>query len=293
MGQPHGIEGKVVRRTSTWTWMSLGVFLYIFFAMIGVTVVSERIESKRQTPLDAPNVAKTSHRPYTLSPVFNSPSRVVATRTLFPYSVIPGGVESARELKNALAHDAVAADHYQGFDLAKAHLVRLDHDRALYVSYRLSDRVYWTKNRLTLHKGETLITDGTNEARTRCGNRVSDLAVGPASGAEPSEQSLEALPAPELLADNAVPFEIPPAVPGVPNSPASSPPASPPSTGSPIIIPPPIFPIVGGGPLPTPAPPGPPIPSIPEPGTLPLLLAGLLVLGLLGRVALTPQKRRA
>jgi hypothetical protein len=344
VGQPHGIEGKVVRRISTWTWISSGVFLYIFFAMIGITVISERIGSKRPTPLYALNVAKTSHRPYTLSPVFNLPSIVLSTRTLFPYSVIPGGVESAGELKNALAHDAVAADHYQGFDLAKAHVVRLDHDRALYVSYRLSDRVYWTKNRLTLHRGETLITDGTNEARTRCGNRVSDLAVGPASGAEPSEQALEALPAPELLADNAVPFEIAPTSPGVPTSLAGSPPEPPSSSARPTIIPSPVFPVVGGGPSPTPATPGSPISPVapppvapppvapppvapppvapppvvlpppvgppppvvllppvgppppvntPEPGTLPLLLTGILALGLLGRIALIGQKRKA
>jgi PEP-CTERM motif len=201
------------------------------------------------------------------------PSPAVVGRTLYPYSVIPGGVESAAELKSAIAHDPVVARHYAGFDVAKTHVIRLDQDRMEYVSYRLGDRVFWTNRELTIRKGETLITDGTHEARTRCGNRLSENAVGPTSAAQPSAQALNSPPAapPELFAGNYLPAEIPdgrlPLLPMGGNTP-----------GGPVgtIIPPAYFPYVGGGPPGTPlTPPVPPPVNTPEPASILLLAAGL------------------
>jgi hypothetical protein len=95
--------------------------------------------------------------------------------TLYPYSVIPGGAEDVAELRSAVARDPVVAEHYAGFDLGHARLVRLDDDRQAYVSYRLGDHVFWTSRKLTLHKGETVFTDGNHTARTRCGNLVAEI----------------------------------------------------------------------------------------------------------------------
>lgn len=107
------------------------------------------------------------------------------TRPVYPYSVVPGGVEDARELKWVAEHDPIVAAHYAGFDYDHARVVRLALARTVYVSYRIGNHIYWTHKRLTLHKGEKVITDGRITARTRCANRVEELPVQAALGAEP------------------------------------------------------------------------------------------------------------
>jgi PEP-CTERM motif len=202
-----------------------------------------------------------------------------SARAIYPYSVIPGGVESAAELRNSITHDAVVAEHYQGFAVERARVVRLSEDRALYVSYRLGNRVFWSKKRFTLLKGETVITDGEHMVRTRCGNRVAEAPAGPVLAAEPT---FEAEPAevaqtlaggPGLLGAPFAPGDvplIPPPVSGIP--PASG------SPGGGIFFPP-GTPIVGGGPPSHGTPPilpiVPPPVTTPEPGTLFMLATGL------------------
>jgi hypothetical protein len=208
-------------------------------------------------------------------------------RRLYPYSVIPGGVENAQELRNALASDPLVAEHYANFDLSHAHVVRLTRDREVYVSYRLGDRIYWTKKRLLLRAGETVITDGKHEARTRCGNRISETPAQPVSQKEPASAAMDTPPTFGQYADNTgapplLPFSpssVDPIGPSLPSM--AQPPSSPPVT----VIPPPYFPIVGGGPPTFPGVIPPPLPTpttpiaTPEPGALSLLLLGLLVLG--------------
>lgn len=99
---------------------------------------------------------------------------VRSLRPVYPYSVIPGGVYSPRELQFADSKDTVVKQHYADFDLKNAKLVTLTDDHYQYVSYRVKDQVYWTKKRLRIPKGELLVTDGKNFARTRCGNRLSE-----------------------------------------------------------------------------------------------------------------------
>jgi hypothetical protein len=108
-------------------------------------------------------------------PATEGPSAMVrALRPNYPYSVVAGGVYSPAELKFAHGRDRVVQLHYADFDLAHAHLVTLTDDRLQYVSYRVKDKVYWTKNQLRIPRGELLLTDGIHFARTRCGNRLSD-----------------------------------------------------------------------------------------------------------------------
>jgi PEP-CTERM motif len=114
-----------------------------------------------------------------------------SSRPVYPYSVVPGGVEDAKELKWVAEHDPVVAAHYAGFDYAHAQIVRLTLARTVYVSYRIGNRIYWTRRRVTLHKGEKLITDGRITARTRCANRVEEKAQQQASPVEPPAEKFE------------------------------------------------------------------------------------------------------
>jgi hypothetical protein len=116
-------------------------------------------------------------------------------RRIYPYSIIRGGIESVEELKRAVQLDPVTADHFSGFDLTQARIVRLPVEKAVFVSYRVKDKVYWTHKRIKLARGERLITDGSNSARTRCGNRISETPTGISLG--PREPSPEVLDTPE------------------------------------------------------------------------------------------------
>jgi hypothetical protein len=212
-------------------------------------------------------------------------------RTVFPYSVIPGGVRDARELNRAVAEDPVVARHYSDFELSKAHTIRLDRSTAMYVSYRLNGHVYWTRNRMLIPAGETLLSDGENLARVRCGNRLSLGPAKPVSLAEPPREDLET-PAfiPPLLADlppgdgAALPVAMLP-VPLLPPGPEIGP-------GSvPLIVPPLLPPGAPPSNKSSSSPPGPTVPpppvSAPEPASWQLLLAGALLLVLLS--ALRPR----
>lgn len=113
-------------------------------------------------------------------------------RAVYPYSIIPGGIVSAAELRSAMAHDPVVAAHYAAFDLTKARVFRLQAARSEYVSYRRGDEVFWTSKKIRLALGETLITDGQHISRTRCGNQISDAPRMPVSLAgDPEPQILD------------------------------------------------------------------------------------------------------
>lgn len=117
---------------------------------------------------------------------------VRSARIVYPHSVVAGGVHSKNELLTAIRSDRVVAAHYANIDTGAAHTVRVSAPRAVYVSYRIGNKVYWTTKKVMLAKGETLLTDGSNEMRTRCGNRISDQPQLPVSAEEPSIELLDA-----------------------------------------------------------------------------------------------------
>lgn len=207
-------------------------------------------------------------------------------RPLYPFSVIPGGVENRRELKNAIANDPVVAKHYEGFDVRKAKIISLDRDRIVYVSYRMGNDVFWTKRPIKLHKGEMVITDGKNEARTRCGNRISQSPQASTSAKEPLD-ALDGFPKAPILNVSTLPVGTsltpPPAFPvqAEREHDGFAPPFLP-IWGAPGFLPSPrantpSSPVVPDGPIPPP-PPGPPAVPAPEPSNLLLLSAGLSIL---------------
>lgn len=112
-------------------------------------------------------------------------------RRFYPYSVIPGGVQSGAELKRALERDGVARNHYQGFAVDRVRQQVLREDRNVFVSYRIGNQVFWTRKRVLLKKGEAILTDGIFQARVRCGNRIADMPRGELSLLEPDQQTLD------------------------------------------------------------------------------------------------------
>ena len=120
------------------------------------------------------------------APLATGPGRLV-----YPYSVVRGGVRSPQDLQDASKHDRVVASHFAGFDYGKARVVELNQAKLAYLSYRIHDRVFWTRKQIRLRKGEKLITDGKITARTRCANRVSVLPQKAVSAEEPLAEKFE------------------------------------------------------------------------------------------------------
>lgn len=193
-----------------------------------------------------------------------------SSRRVYPYSVIPGGIESAADLRNSIARDPVVANHYKGFDLERARIVHLAEGHLLYVSYRLGARVFWSKKQLRVPSGETLVTDGEYMARTRCGNRVSETPSGPVLAVEPLfevPEEAQDLPEEAALPSGATMMAMQFPLPSFPISGILTPTGSSGGPGGGIIIPPTV-PVGGGGPRPPPV-------STPEPELLFMLTAGL------------------
>ncbi|SDD96595.1 PEP-CTERM motif-containing protein [Massilia sp. PDC64] len=145
----------------------------------------------------APAVSAQAHAPAAAATPAPTVLRTAAqvetkkTRRVYPYSIVPGGVLDRRELTHAVAVDQVVAEHYAAFEAGKTTIKTVDKPRAVYVSYRKGDKVFWTAKKLQLAKGETLLSDGQNEIRTRCGNRISDVPQLPVEAKGPSEEELD------------------------------------------------------------------------------------------------------
>lgn len=234
-------------------------------------------------------------------PAQKSVSEQQTVRAVYPHSVIPGGVKSVGELKNAIANDPVISLQFVNFNLSHARVTRLDQDRFAYVSYRRGNQLFWTTRKLKIPRNEMVITDGEHTAISRCGNLVSETVSYPISSDEPSAEVLDT---PQNADPAQTPYTFDPQqTPGQNEEPQagtpifsaqgptfsggngiSDPPTSSviavpgphPSGGAPSSFPPTVvFPPWRDGP---PVPPTPPVVSVPEPSTLALLAISLPLL---------------
>ena len=265
-----GIGGIVVR--------SLALLALVASAVMGVHwLTSDQLSNPLQLSLSEPSGLSLDS--FHL-PAFPWHSR----RVVYPYSVVPGGISSAEELRQVAAHDPVVAQHYSGFNYSRAHIVQVTQPKLVYLSYRRGGHVYWSSKQASLHVGEQLLTDGKITARTRCGNQVSVL---PQANTSPNEPLMAELDRPDAVASGTERFpemasnlfDMDPALPIQPSS------HSPGYYGPPGTFVP--FPIAGGGsssspkpdsctgagcgPIPPPLPPPAPVP---EPATIVLLFTG-------------------
>jgi hypothetical protein len=247
---------------SSKTALSLSVAIGLFCSLFLFCFFLSRPASLANSPAASsePGSLPLFLTPFTLGNASDSSPHL--GRPLYPYSVIPRGVSSRQELLATLHRDPVVAAHYRNFNSGASSFIRLPSDRRAFVSHRLGDRIFWTSKKMTLHVGETLLTDGSHLARTRCGNLISYVPALPTSAVEPSEQVLAnpvIPPRPELAAV-ATPIGNPlwtdTAIPPIVLSSSFLPP-SPVSGPTPLEFFPPFLPITccGSSSTPTPEPP--------------------------------------
>lgn len=172
---------------------------------------------------------------YTGPPVYG----VRSGRPIFPYAVIPGGVYSGSELAVRMAADPIIAKHFEDVDPLKFQPMKVTESFKAFVSYRKGNQVFWTRRQLNITLGETLLTDGVNMIRAKCGNRILVKKPTPL-GYE------EAVPPPDIVFDTPLTY-VPPEIPHQPP--------------------------------PTPPPTPPPSPVVPEPATIFLVGTGVAALG--------------
>ena len=146
-------------------------------------------QAKQSTPPSFEDAELSRNRVVTMNQILaQAPS---TDHPVYQYSVVPGGVADAKELKWVAEHDPIVAAHYAGFDYDHARVVRLTLARTVYLSYRIGNHIYWTRHRVSLHKGEKLITDGRMTARGRCANRVEDVPQQAVSKSEPPAEKFD------------------------------------------------------------------------------------------------------
>jgi len=272
------------------------IFLVVcFFGWLALPR-SSKIAPWQRAPSDSESRANAFIKPpsETKGVLTSEANRQPPVRVVYPYSVVLGGVRSVEELKNAIASDPVVSAHYASFDLSSARIIRLDRDRSMHVSYRLGSQVYWTKKKLKLEKGETLITDGVNTARTRCGNMISETVSEAVFPNEPTVQEMDApLNPPEtgIQTESDVPPDPPVTqIPGINMAPVEEAPPPPPIENDPVILLPPGPPGIPWWPAP---PPPRHVVSVPEPRTLVLLLIGFISVVLLRRRGVHRSRQHA
>jgi hypothetical protein len=174
------IRNRRIRRSAA---IALLAICTTCFSAVILNYLSPTLFQSRSTPPSFENAELSRSRLITLNQLLAQAPAL--DRPVYQYSVVPGGIEDAKELKWVAEHDPIVAAHYAGFDYDHARVVRLTLARTVYLSYRIGNRIYWTRHRITLHKGEKVITDGRMTARGRCANRVEEVPQQAVSDSEP------------------------------------------------------------------------------------------------------------
>jgi hypothetical protein len=126
-------------------------------------------------------------------------------RRIYRYSVVPGGVFTPEELAAARRSDPVVAAHYADFG-RDTRITKLQEDVYVYISYRKGNQIYYSKKKHKVCKGEVVITDGKNYARTRCANRLTKVFKPPALVYnEPKPPEMDIVEAPDTPYADVVP----------------------------------------------------------------------------------------
>lgn len=150
------------------------------------------------------------------APATVSEAALTDNQMVYPWSVVAGGVDSSKAMGKAMAADPVVGAHYAGLQPDSFHPERLTEKKQGYVSYRIRDKIYWTRRMVTLAAGEQVLTDGKTLVRGRCGNLFSETPREPVAplAEEPPEKKMDEpvraaqlMPTPEMRAEAPVAIE--------------------------------------------------------------------------------------
>jgi hypothetical protein len=183
--RPHRTSGR--RRTGYFAPVALGCLV---LALVGFALLIPNPETGGMLDLE---VASPVDGRDSALPELAAADRGTSDRPVYRHSVIPGGVYSGTELADAVDRDPVIAREYGGLANRPIQVRTVTAPRMAYVSYRVGDRVYWTKNKVQLKVGEQVLTDGVTEIRARCGNCISLQPLQPTSDNEPDLAELDRL----------------------------------------------------------------------------------------------------
>jgi PEP-CTERM motif len=200
----HAASGKRVRRRRSWYRRRLRrrrriligvVFGTLFAAAAWQSVATYYSSASNQAASALPDPWLRGNSRRNLASLAVQPGRpirrVARIPGVYPYSVIPGGVKSAEDLRYAALRDWVVRRHFARFDFSHARLERTTEAREVYLSYRILDAIYWTRKKVRLEAGELVLTDGKISAKVHCGNQISETPQPQVSEEEPSEDVLD------------------------------------------------------------------------------------------------------
>ena len=131
-----------------------------------------------------------------------------AARQMFPFSVVPGGLQDTRELAESISKDPVVRDHYSDLKPDRMWFMRVKKPILAYVSYRKGCDVRWTTHPVNIPANELVLTDGKNMVRARCGNRIELKKPQPL----PTAVIPPDVPPPDIAMDTGLPALVPPTI---------------------------------------------------------------------------------
>jgi len=121
-------------------------------------------------------------------------------RPVYRHSIVPGGVYSRTEVEEAAIRMPDVAEHYRSVNIQRLAPAQVSRDGLYYASYRRDGAIFWTSYRLRVDSKETVLGDGKQLVRARCGNLLSESPLKPVlpPELEPLEPEMSVLDVPSL-----------------------------------------------------------------------------------------------
>ena len=193
-------EQRHRRRAHHRTLVSTLVVLASLMSVAGISAVSNLVADLRTAAV----VELPEAPPIEIADRVREPHPPV--RPIFRHSVVSGGVYTADDVRAAMERDRIVAAHYSGVNVRELRVEALSDERDVYMSYRIGDEIYWTKQKVRLQQGETILTDGVRHIRARCGNCIALAPMEPTADDEPGEMEFDSLADDPDLVPSRMPF---------------------------------------------------------------------------------------
>jgi hypothetical protein len=143
------------------------LLLLLFFALIAmITVLANRLFKTR-------TVLKTVEKQKQAAMVDATEPKDAKSEspTGVWYGLCPkNGIRSVEDFKRIVAGDPLLTAHFAGFDWDNAEMGSLEESIYAHLAYRKNGRIWTTRRRIRLPKGDGYITDGDRWVRTFCCN---------------------------------------------------------------------------------------------------------------------------